>query len=363
MIETLNTAQPSFIESIFPNINNGFGNVGFLLGSGASKEAGYPLTSDLTISVINRLTDTERTLLKSLLDKDGVTSDFAQGIPDIEVVSDSIYKHKLAATFPQVANLDLSFREKIVEELMGVVNPNLEAHIKFLRAIKNLLANRSECVWIFTTNYDLLIELAAMHARIPIHNGFEGVLLRYFDIERMDLKFGNIEKKKFSEYKEPCIKLVKLHGSISWFKDGDVLFESSEHKHLKSSPIRSMILPRKQKVMDALEHPYDKLFKYASQIIGGRCKYLVSCGYSFRDQHINEQLIMPKLRQGKIRLTALLKQELENTQQFQTHQSFNFITEDKSRFDNKIENGPSTIWKFSEFVNQLAARAGLGGNS
>ena len=223
--------------------------------------------------------------------------------------------------------LEKSIRNKIIEELTPAANINLKYHIKFLEAIKKLHSNKNECIWIFTTNYDMLFERAAMNAKIPIYNGFEGILNRYFDIDRLELKYGRINRENiFEDYKEPYIRLIKLHGSISWYKNGEDLIETNES--LSGDKTRSMILPRMEKVFDAFEHPYDQLFRYSSQIIGNQCKYILCCGSSLRDQHINDQLIIPKLREGKIRFTGLFKSEPENIGQFNRFRSFNYLTEE-----------------------------------
>jgi len=87
------------------------------------------------------------------------------------------------------------------------------------------MQHRNESIWIFTTNYDLVFELAASIAKIPIYNGFEGIAQRFFDIERIELTYGKINSNRMFElFNEPHIKLIKLHGSISWFKEGDDVY-------------------------------------------------------------------------------------------------------------------------------------------
>lgn len=350
--------MPLNIEDIFPNIKTGLGNIGFFFGAGTSKEAGFPLTDELTKKVINGLDSGEKIILEGLLKKEDISYSFDKGEPDIEVISDIISRHKLSETGNDIDDLEISIRKRIVEALVINDNLKLETHVKFLKTFRTLISNRPEPIWIFTTNYDLLLEMAAMEAKIPIYNSFEGVLNRYFDIERFNLKRGIVSKKTFQEYKEPYINLYKLHGSISWFKNSNDICEIGNYNSLPNKN-RSMILPRKQKVLDTLEHPYDKLFRSATQVIGKQCKYLVSCGYSFRDQHINDQLIIPKLREGKIRFLALFKEEPENINLFKQYPSFNYLTQNKAFIDGNEITEDSDLWKFNKFVNLFAKKAGL----
>ncbi len=313
------------LEDVFP-INSGCNNIGFFFGAGTSAEAGYPLTVDLTKRVVSQLSGDEKRKIESILDQEHVSHSLEEGLPDIEVLSDAIYRYYRSNSLLE-NELGEMIRSKIIQELTQTVDINLKHHINFLKAIKNLHSNKTECIWIFTTNYDMLFERAAMHAKIPIYNGFEGILNRYFDIDRLELKHGRINKEsRFEEYREPYIRLIKLHGSISWYKNGDDLIETNES--LSGDNTRSMILPRMDKVFDAFEYPYDKLFRYSSQIIGTQCKYILGCGSSLRDQHINDQLIIPKLRENTIRFTGLFKSEPKNIGQFNEYNSFNYLTED-----------------------------------
>jgi len=350
--------MPLSLSDLFPNKGIGLSDIGFFFGAGASKEAGYPLTDGLTKNVIKRLDSNEYETLMRLFGKEGISYSVDTGSPDIELISDLIYKYKLSQGSDQIDELERTIRTGIVKELINVKDPNLEYHVRFLKALKKLMSGRAESVWIFTTNYDLLFELSAMRAEIPVFNGFEGILGRYFDIERINLCHGTITSdKKFVDYREPNVKLIKLHGSISWFKNGGNVYELCDHKSPDES--RSMILPRKQKVIDTLEHPYDKLFRYAVQTLGDKCKYILSCGYSFRDQHINEQLIIPKLREGRIKFMALCEYKPENFDTLKQYRSFNYMTKDNYYRDGVEIDEKSDLWKFSNFVKLLSDEAGL----
>lgn len=347
------------LKEIFPNVDMGLNSIGFFFGAGASKEAGYPLTKELTINVINSLDPEEKKELEEILKTEGSDYNLSDGRPDIEIISDLLFKYQLSGN-EKVRNIINSIQEKIINEIISIENPNIHFHVNFLKALKKLVTNRAESIWIFTTNYDLLFEIAAMKAKVPIYNAFEGILYRYFDIERFKLEYGNIKDRKFHPYPELKVKLIKLHGSISWIKEEDGrIYEVMNFK--TNDKIRSMILPRKQKIMDTLEHPYDKLFRYAYDVIGNQCKYIVSCGYSFRDQHINEQLILPKLRENKIRFMALFKEEPANLNQFKQYPSFNYVTESKIYIKGEERNESTDLWKFSKFVSLFTERAGMGG--
>ncbi|MHA1426767.1 MAG: SIR2 family protein [Candidatus Helarchaeota archaeon] len=347
------------LTDLFPNADMGLSNIGFLFGAGSSKEAGFPLTIELTKNVTESLSQTDLETLKTILETDGITYDFKAGVPDIETIADVIYKYKHMNPNPQTIVLEQSIKEKVVDEFKFHDEVNLENHISLFQSLKALMVNRAETIWIFTSNYDLLFEMAAMQADIPIYNGFEGVLHRYFHIDRLGLRYGYISSSRFREFKEPNIKLIKFHGSISWFKDELKIFESCDNNPQIPNE-KALILPRKKKVLDSLEHPYDKLFRFTNRVIGSKCCYLVSCGYSYRDVHINEQIIIPHLREGNIRLLALFKEAPSTLDILEQFPSFNYITKDKRRINGQVTEQESDIWKFSKLVKLIKEKVGLG---
>jgi hypothetical protein len=58
------------IGDFFPNVSQGLANIGFFFGAGCSLKAGYPLLPELTVSVIEKLSEQEVGLLAQRL---GVT--------------------------------------------------------------------------------------------------------------------------------------------------------------------------------------------------------------------------------------------------------------------------------------------------
>lgn len=336
------------LTDILPNANIGLSQIGFVFGAGTSFAAGYPLTFELTIEVFKRLDAGEIELVKKILTADGVVLDSDKGEPDIEVLSDILNKAKANGGYTGIELLIESIRKHIVDIINEVAAPNLEYHLKFFKSLKKLMSHRNESIWIFTTNYDLVFELAAASAKIPIYNGFEGICERFFDIERIDLTYGKINSsRRFETFNEPHIKLVKLHGSTSWFKDGDEITESflSEKKDN-----RCMILPRRTKVAETLDAPYDKLFRYANSIIGKQCKYIISCGYSYRDEHINDILFNPKLRAGSIRVFAFSKDETPEILKLKEYPSFHYMVKNKLHYNGKDTDGTYDLWDFKKFV-------------
>lgn len=336
------------LNDFFPNSNTGLSQIGFLFGAGSSFAAGYPLTKELTISVLEELNPKEIKLIESILKEEQEDFDKSKGIPDIELLSDLLNKARITGAYSGVELLIDSIRKNIVDVINKIDNPNLKYHIKFLKGIKDLMKYRNESIWIFTTNYDMIFELAAAIVKIPICNGFEGIAERFYDVERFNIVSGKINTNcTFEPLKEPCIKLVKLHGSISWFENGNEIMESFSKERVDK---RCMILPKRSKVIETLESPYDSLFRYASSIIGRHCKYIVTCGYSYRNDHINNILFTTKLKSNSLRVFALSKEETPEMLNFKEYYPFNYMTENKLHYNGNDFEGNYDLWDFKMFV-------------
>lgn len=339
------------LKDLFPNAEMGLHNIGFLFGAGTSYAAGYPLTWELTKKVLQSLGKDQLALLESVLSKEDLVLEPETGSPDIEVISDILNKHKNIGGIEKIDTLISDVKSSIIDCLNSVTKVNIEHHLQFFQALKKKLANSKTSVWIFTTNYDLVLETAAAMAGLPVVNGFEGVNLRYFDIRNLKLQRGLVANSKFEPIPEPTIRIVKLHGSISWMKDQGAIFESFSEFD-KNNPC--LILPQRTKVVDTLESPYDSLFRYTSEILGSICEYIVSCGFSYRDQHVNDHLLIPKLRSGKINLFALSKEMNDDIKRLSQFGAFKYGTEDSIKTGTFTIDEGTDLWDFEKLVDLIS---------
>lgn len=142
--------------------------------------------------------------------------------------------------------------------------------------------------WVFTTNYDLFSEVAMDRLGMHYCNGFSGAierrfnpsLFRYALAEQLD-----ISSRKWSAV-DGFIYLAKLHGSVNWIEDGEGLFPLKE---VQSTQIGGnvMIYPTPAKQRSSLASPYADLFREFQAQITQNQSVLVTIGYSFSDEHIN----------------------------------------------------------------------------
>lgn len=157
--------------------------------------------------------------------------------------------------------------------------------------------------WIFTTNYDLFNERALDRLGVPFCNGFSGVMERRFNpstfryvlAEQMD-----ISSRKLMPI-DNFIYLCKLHGSVTWGEDGTSLYPIREYADSSSvGERRLMIYPTPAKQNASLGSPYSDLFREFQSRIVREQSVLVTIGYSFSDEHVNniiyQALTIPTFR-------------------------------------------------------------------
>jgi hypothetical protein len=354
------------ISEIFPNASQGLSNVGFLFGSGTSYKAGYPLMPELTIKVLEKLEQNKIDIIKKIIEKQNLKLDKSRGEPNIEVISDTIESGIYTVNpsdelYKKLIDLRKDIRKRIVEILLENKRPILDDHIRFFNALKSVYMGRAESIWIFTTNYDMLFEIAASIINIPICNGFIGTSFNYFNIECLKMNSGFISGNKFSPFAQPVVRIIKLHGSLDWWKDNSAIYNTLVPNYIKNNLELLMILPRKKKITETLDSPFGELFRFSERVIGSTCKYIVSCGFSFGDEHINETLLLPKLQQSKIKLTAFIKSDNTNLDSFKQYASFSYGTQFTCKKLNVYENKGSELWQFNKLVDLICKYSGVGG--
>ena len=134
----------------------------------------------------------------------------------------------------------------------------------------------------FTTNYDTLLEDAIALGRYPCWDGFSGGAVAF-----REHRFGRAVPSDGLR-----AKVIKLHGSIDWVmgEDGDVWRVRSTDKY-PSRKGRVYIHPQSTKYVATQKDPFAAQFSMLRELIGSSSELvLVVCGYSFGDEHINEEL-------------------------------------------------------------------------
>lgn len=138
---------------------------------------------------------------------------------------------------------------------------------------------------IFTTNYDLCIELAAKEKRMPILDGFDLITPRTFDGRWFDYDFVRRSTREGApDYLESVFHLYKLHGSVDWHRSSDGIVRDPD----TSSPY--LIYPRDEKFAQSFEQPFLEMMSRFQTALREKDTALILVGFGFNDHHLNQPI-------------------------------------------------------------------------
>lgn len=167
---------------------------------------------------------------------------------------------------------------QLIHELADKSLPDFETPYHNLAAWVDAI-RREGGVEIFTTNYDLLMEQALEAIRVPYFDGFPGVQRPLFDLR-------TIEEDSLPPR---WARLWKIHGSINWYQAKEKgVFRGTTNEQ---GNVRRVIHPSHLKYQESRRMPYLAIIDRLRTFFKQPAATLFICGYSFRDDHINEIIV------------------------------------------------------------------------
>ncbi|OAF04327.1 hypothetical protein AYJ54_24375 [Bradyrhizobium centrolobii] len=158
---------------------------------------------------------------------------------------------------------------EIVSKSLPTSNTPYHMLARWIRSIA-----RDKPVEIFTTNYDLLLEQALEEERQPYFDGFVGSDSAFLDLESM------IE----DDLPPRWARLWKIHGSINWWMTKKNKIRRSRDK-IEGEQL--LIYPSHLKYDQSRQMPYYAMLDRLRIFLRSDQCVLLTCGYSFADEHIN----------------------------------------------------------------------------
>lgn len=165
-----------------------------------------------------------------------------------------------------------------ISEVVRVELPNDDTSYHHLVDWISAIA-RSKPLQVFTTNYDLLMEQALEDRQVPFFDGFIGSRAPFFDLRAIEEEYAPAR----------WVRLWKLHGSISWtYSTGSCV------KRCYPPPPGSegvLIHPSELKYDESRRMPYLAMMDRLRAFLRQPSAFLVTAGYSFADDHLNEVIL------------------------------------------------------------------------
>lgn len=284
--------------------------LGFLVGAGAScavrDASGKPL-----IPAVKALTDDCTKVIRGMAAPfpgilDTLIAECVSVEPNIEELL-TLVRRKIAAmaetdhlaggTRAQLLEIEESVRRSIADAALPADDriPTELPHHALGRWVGRI--TRQYAVEIFTTNYDTLIERGLEDERVSLFDGFVGSREPFFSAASL-----------VSDEAAPArgwARLWKIHGSVNWSRrpqpDG-----STRIVRGAETDSGELILPSFHKYDESRKQPYVAMLDRLGRFLTAReDAVLITLGYSFGDQHINEVIFEALDAQPRVHVIAL----------------------------------------------------------
>ena len=168
--------------------------------------------------------------------------------------------------------------QAICRTIASLVNKPLPASTTPYHALARWIGQRTSRSFIFTTNYDLLVEQALEALQVPFFDGFIGSVQPFFDQQAIEQ----------DDFPERWALVCKLHGSINW----RLVPERNDVVRSLQGGDELLIHPSHLKYTESRRMPYFVMLDRLKAFIGNDKMpvALFTIGYSFSDEHINDTI-------------------------------------------------------------------------
>lgn len=312
--------------------------VGLLIGAGVSKACGLPNVEDLTKDVRNIITNEK---FIELLDESDNVETILNKVQQLKSLITGV-KSINDLTLENVESIEKVIKKTIFEKL-SVDQPidKLSDLVVWLNFINGEYQKE-----IFSLNYDLLLEKALENNSLPYFSGFNGNVKPFFISDSVDDFTGLYVKPSWT-------KLWKLHGSLNFKKSisGQIFIENN----IKSEYENLLIYPSMDKYLSSRKAPFIAYLDRFRKYLLTNEKVLLTLGYSFCDDHVNDIIINGLNNNSRLSVFAFCYDEKTLDKCIEVLGKYPNISaySDKLKFINKTKsdfNNAENIGDFNNFI-------------
>jgi len=194
-------------------------------------------------------------------------------------------------------------KEEIGTPSFSIVDQSLhDAFVEALFAVHRAGLEHNPAVRFVTTNYDTLLEDALSRAHVACVDGFSGGSTAFWDPGNLHRRLEDARRAS-----RHTATICKLHGSIDWVGSNEGIVTRVRSSAIDpDDPTQNLLIyPQATKYQVTQRDPFATLFSdFRSSLASNAPTLLAICGYSFGDDHINEE-IERALRNGPKGLSIL----------------------------------------------------------
>jgi len=245
-------------------------------------------------------------------------------------------------------SLETWIRKKTCDLLLPKERELIQAVVKGERTLRltsllSKILKPAEGLPILTPNYDRLIEVACQMANFHVDTTAIGDYAGAFDYKRSSMAScrGIVSRAKATVLDHfPRAIILKPHGSLDWYRNGDNAIRCSVDLDAE----RLIITPGLNKYKVGYDFPFDMHRELANKYINRAARLLI-VGYGFNDDHLQTHL-MKRIRDGTP--TLILTRSATQTAQLLAQTSPNCVSLTRS----KVWPGVAVVTNGAQFEQQ-----------
>ncbi|CAH1851586.1 SIR2 family protein [Convivina intestini] len=229
-----------------------------------------------------------------ILSKDDTNTDKLSANFNLEDFLSNLFSYEKFVSEDQkekLLNTKNSILDTIIKATSYDFNKERFNHIKLLNILSSFTKPENK-LNLVTTNYDTLIEEAAETMKWTIFDGFSFSETPKFDSTMFDWNLvKDVPNVKTNEniYKNDVVNLLKIHGSLTWFKSSDNSIIRKNKGSGDELPV--MVFPSSDKYAKSYQEPYFDLFNKFQNLLQNPNTLLITIGFSFADNHIARMIL------------------------------------------------------------------------
>ena len=320
-----------------------------VLGSGATIPHGLPSMPGLAESLLKIIKDTTPAWGK-FEQQLGESKNLEQTLNNIVLPAETV-TILIQKTWELVSAKDLYFYQRLLQG---------DTPFPLADMFKYLLRTADAHLRVVTTNYDRVAEYAANHVKAYASTGMTPGWLQRFVPDSL--------KMKHSPWYEGVVKILKVHGSLDWFRnatnatDDVVSVPLSPTIPLNLHPL--VVTPGTSKDREAHKDPFRTIITAADAVLREATCY-VCVGYGFNDEHM-QAILVNRVKQDDISLLVVTKKLTD-----QIHRQFLDTPPKKFLFLEKADGGTKaytpdypngslidgvSVWQLNKFMDMIEGK-------
>lgn len=316
-----------------------------VLGTGATIPHGLPSMPTLADKLLAAITD-KPDGWDEFAQRLHETKDLEQALHDVPLPQETV-EVLVRETWKTVASKDLEFYEDLLKG---------KGSFPLAEMFSYLLRTADARLRVVTTNYDRVAEYAANRAGAYASTGMTAGWLQRFVATSV-----NAERPPSPGF-EGLVTILKVHGSLDWFRDPTDEVVAVPLAHTIPSDMQPLVVtPGVSKYREVHKDPFRTVMSAADTVLREAMCY-VCIGYGFNDEHV-QPVLVNRVMKDDIPLLVVTKELTPQTRNaFLTNPPKRFLFVEEAPGGTKIympENPGGTVldgasaWQLQDFMRLI----------